>query len=199
MWSRKSLPLLPSLGLWLALIMVGVAGCAPHLPPLVGPPGLALEPGRYLTAVYRAPDFEPIRTTYIIQPFPVEQSQGVAPDTFQSMLQDELTRAWQANGLKITPLGDAVLSGTVRYVDIRGASLRWLIGKISANLVVSGAITRGGVTLFAFQDRIYLSSPLRPGPPAPKETELLLHGAARTLAIHLLNELLLTYPPPKAN
>ena len=107
------------------------------------------------------------------------------------MLQDELTRAWQANGLKITATGDAVLSGTVRNVDIRGTSLRWLIGKIDANLVVSGAITRGGETLFAFQDRIYLSSPLQPGPSAPKENEILLHAAARTLAVHLLNELLL--------
>ena len=82
----------------------------------------------------------------------------------------------------------------MQQVEIRGAPLRLLLGKITAQLTVSGAITRGNETLFAFQDRFSLSSPLNPGPPAPKERELLLHQAARTLAAHLLNELLLYWP-----
>jgi hypothetical protein len=76
-------------------------------------------------------------------------------------------------------------------VALRGAALRFFRGKIDADLVVSGAITRGGDTLFAFQDRFRLSSPVNPGPPAPKEDDLLLRQAAQTFATHLLNELLL--------
>ncbi len=187
MWSRK---FLPSLGLCLALAMVWVGGCVPRLAPAV-PADLTLAPGRYLQAVYRAPDFEPTRVAYVIQPFPVEQSPGMAPGAFQSLLQEELSRAWQANGLKTAPWGEAVLAGTVQYVDLSGLSFRWLTGKITAHLLVSGAITRGTETLFAFQDRISLSSPVKPGPPAPKEREILLGDAARTLASHLLNEMLL--------
>jgi hypothetical protein len=40
-----------------------------------------------------------------------------------------------------------------------------------------------------------MSSPVNPGPPAPKEDELLLRQAARTFASHLLNEMLLYWPP----
>jgi len=39
-----------------------------------------------------------------------------------------------------------------------------------------------------------VSSPVNPGPAAPKENELLLRQAARTFAVHLLNELLLYRP-----
>jgi hypothetical protein len=187
MWSRKSLP---SLGLCLALALTWMTGCAPRLAPVV-PAGVVLAPGRYLTAVYRDPAFQPDRFSYTIQTFPVEQAQGITPPTFQSIFQDELTRAWQANGLKIAPQGEVVLAGTVQYVDLCGVSFKWLTGQISANLVVSGAITRGGATEFAFQDRLNLTSPVNPGPPAPKEGDLLLRAAARTFATHLLNELLL--------
>jgi hypothetical protein len=83
----------------------------------------------------------------------------------------------------------------VQFVAIRGAAWRVLRGRIDADLVVSGAITRGNDTLFACQDRISLSSPVNPGPPAPKEDELLIRQAARTFAIHLLNEMLLYWPP----
>ena len=187
MWSIKSLT---SLGLWLALAMAGVAACVPRLMPAV-PAGIVLTPGCYLTAFYRDPAFEAGRTAYIIQPFTVEQASGVAAETLQSILQEELTRAWQANGLKLAPQGETAVAGTVQHVDLRGTSLRFLTGKISTNLVVSGAITRGGETVFAFQDRLHLTSPINPGPPAPKEAELLLRAAARTFAVHLLNELLL--------
>jgi hypothetical protein len=155
------------------------------------PPGIVLTPGCYLTAFYRDPAFQAGRTAYIIQPFTVEQASGVAADTLQSLLQEELSRAWQANGLKLAPQGETAVAGTVQYADLRGSSLRWLTGKISTNLVVSGAITRDGATVFAFQDRLHLTSPINPGPPAPKEAELLLRAAARTFAVHLLNELLL--------
>jgi len=187
MWSIKSLT---SLGLWLALAMAGVAACVPRLMPAV-PPGIVLTPGCYLTAFYRDPAFEAGRTAFVIQPFTVEQASGVAAETLQSILQEELSRAWQANGLKLAPQGETAVAGTVQYVDLRGTSLRFLTGKISTNLVVSGAITRGGATVFAFQDRLHLVSPIKPGPPAPKEAELLLRAAARTFAVHLLNELLL--------
>jgi hypothetical protein len=86
------------------------------------------------------------------------------------------------------------VSGVIQFVAVRGGLIRFLRGKIDANLVVSGAIIRQGGTLFAFQDRISLSSPVNPGPPAPKEDELLLRQAARIFAVHLLNELLLYWP-----
>jgi hypothetical protein len=187
MWLRKSLA---PLSLWLALVLAGAPGCAPRLTP-VTPEGLSLAPGRYLTYFYRAPDFEPSRAVYVIKPFSVEQARGVASETFGSIFQEELVRAWQANGLRLAPQGDAVLSGAIHAVKLRGASFRFLTGKISVDLVISGAIVKGGETLFAFKDRLHLASPIKPGPPAPKETELLLRDAARTMAAHLLNEMLL--------
>ncbi|MFA5111732.1 MAG: hypothetical protein WC443_10030, partial [Desulfobaccales bacterium] len=90
---------------------------------------------------------------------------------------------------------DTAVGGVIQFVAIRGAFIRFLTGKIDADLVVSGAITRGDTTLFAFQDRFSVASPIKPGPPAPKEDELLLRLAARTFAGHLLNEMLLYWPP----
>jgi hypothetical protein len=190
MWIRKC----TSLGLVLALYLIGLWGCAPRLAPAV-PAGVALMPGRYLSAYYRAPDFRPAQATFALKPFPVETAQGIPADAFQGLFMQELTQAWQANGLTISPQGDTVLAGVVQYVAVRGVAWRFLTGKIDADLVVSGAITRGDDTLFAFQDRLSLASPLKPGPPPPKETELLLRQAARTFAGHLLNELLLYWPP----
>ena len=190
MWMRK----FTSWGLVLVLCLVGQGGCAPRLAPAT-PPGVALAPGRYLTAYYRAPDFTPAQTTYVLTPFKVSTAQGVAADTFQTLFMEELTQAWRANGLKLSDQGDTVVDGVVQFVAIRGAAFRFIRGKIDAELVVSGAITRGGDTLFACQDRITVSSPVNPGPPAPKERELLMRQAARTFAIHLLNEILLYWPP----
>jgi hypothetical protein len=181
---------LPSLGLRLALALVVMSGCVPRLPPAL-PAGITLEPGRYLEAVYRSPDFDPAQAVYLIEPFPVARSSGVAAASFQAILQNELTRSWQANGLRLSPRGDTTVSGTVQYVDIGGTSYRWLSGSIYSDLVVSGTITRGSQILYAFQDRIHLSSPVKPGPPAPKEADLLLQESARTFAIHLLTEMLL--------
>jgi hypothetical protein len=180
-------------GLTAALTMTLIWGCAPRMTPtLMG--DVALQPGRYVTASYRAPDFAANRTAYALEPFTVPAAQGVDPEAFQAQLQAELSRAFQANGLKIDPGSDTVLGGTVPRLAIRGTSLRFIIGKITAALTVEGRITRGAETLFAFQDRISLTSPLNPGPPAPKEKELLLNLAVRTFASHLLNELLLYWP-----
>jgi hypothetical protein len=183
-----------SLGLVLALCLAGPWGCVPRLPAAV-PPGVVLGPGQYITAYYRAPDFHPAQATFVIQAFPVETARGFAGAAFQKLFMEELTRAWRANGLKLAPQGHTVVTGVVQYVALRGESIRWLTGKIDADLVVSGAITRGADTLFAFQDRFSLSSPVNPGPPAPKEDELLMRQAARTFATHLLNELMLYSPP----
>lgn len=177
-------------GLIAAMAMIGVWGCAPRISPTLSS-GLALEPGRYVTYSYRAPDFDPLRTAYALEPFSVAAAQEVAPETFQAQVQEELSRALRANGLKLNPGSDTVLRGTVQQVKIRGTSLRFIFGKITAYVTVEGAISRGDETLFAFQDCLRLSSPVNPGPPAPKERELLLNQAARTLAAHLLNELLL--------
>jgi hypothetical protein len=178
-----------SLGLLLALLLP-LCGCAPRLAPAV-PPGLALEPGRYLAAVYRNPDFTPTGVTYAVEPFNVAEAQGVDPGSFQTLLQTELAQAMGANGLQLAPQGQATLTGVIQRLDLRGKSLRFLTGKISADLTVSGVINRRDETLFAFQDRIHLTSPLNPGPAAPREDELLLRQAARTCAVHFLNELLL--------
>jgi hypothetical protein len=154
-----------------------------------------LQPGRYLTAYYRAPDFHPAQATYVLTPFPVETIQGFPADTFQALFMQELTLAWQANGLTLSPQGDTDVGGVIQAVAISGRAFRFIRGKIDASLVVSASITRGNDTLFACQDRISMSSPVNPGPPAPKEDELLLRQAARTFAVHLLNELLLYWPP----
>ena len=190
MWMRKR----TSLGLILALILVNAWGCASRVLP-VTPAGVVLQPGRYLTAFYRAPEFSPAGVTYALNPFPVEAAQGFPGDTFRDLFMEELIRAWRANGLQVSPQGAAAVSGLIQYVAIRGAVFRFLRGKVDAQLEVSGAITRGEAVLFAFQDRITLSSPVNPGPPAPKEDELLLRQTARTFAAHLLNELLLYWPP----
>ena len=183
-----------SWGLMVILCLLGQGACAPRLAPAI-PSGVALSPGRYLTAYYRAPDFTPARAVYVLTPFRVETAQGVDADTFQDLFREELTQAWRANGLKLSDQGDTVVDGVVQFVAVRGAAFRFLRGKIDADLVVSGAITRGGETQFACQDRISISSPVNPGPPAPKEDELLLRQAARTFASHLLNEMLLYWPP----
>ena len=189
MWIKRC----TSWGLMAVLTMMLIWGCAPRMTPtLIG--DVALQPGRYVTASYRAPDFAANRTAYALEPFTVPAAPGADPEAFQAQLQAELSRAFQANGLKINPGSDTVLSGTVPLLAIRGTSLRFIFGKIKAELTVEGRVTRGAETLFAFQDRISLTSPLNPGPPAPKEKELLLNQAARTFASHLLNELLLYWP-----
>jgi hypothetical protein len=176
----------------LLTLVLGGSGCGAR-PLTVAPGGVDLKPGHYLSAFYRAPEFAPEGVSFALMPFSVEQAQGVAPEVFQALLQRELTQAWQANGLKSAPPGEsaAVLTGTVQAVKVRGRYFRWLTGKIAADLRVSGTIRRGEQVLFAFRDQVRVVSPINPGPPPPKETELLLQQAMRTFVSHLLNELLI--------
>jgi hypothetical protein len=191
MWSDKRL----SVSL-LALVIFWLGGCGPRLLP-AAPPGVTLQPGRYLAGVYVAPGFTPDKVAYKLGSFTVETAAGVAPQDFLTQLQTELARGLEANGLQAPPHGEAcLLSGTVNRVGVAGGRLRFLTGKISADLVVSGTITRGDQTLFAFQDRVHLTSPVKPGAAAPRENELLLRQVARAFVIHLLNELLLQGAPP---
>ena len=194
MWFTKQI----ALGLCLALLMVGGSSCV-HRPLPAPVSGVTLQPGRYLEDYYRAPGFAADQVTYTLEPFAVEKAQGIDPDSFRDLLQTELTQAWEANGLKLKgPKGACRISGTIWRVRVKGAHFRFLTGQISAQLEVSGAITRGDETLFAFSDRVKVSSPLNPGPPAPKERELLLRQAVRAFLNHLLTELLLQGVPEGA-
>ncbi|MFZ5453643.1 MAG: hypothetical protein ACOZF2_17435 [Thermodesulfobacteriota bacterium] len=190
MWFTKQI----ALRLCLTLLMFCGAGCVPRpLPPVAG---ATLEPGRFLAGFYLAPDFAPEQVTYDLEPFTVEVTREVAPAPFQALLQEELTQAWEANGLKVRgPQGVCRLTGVVHQIRLKGTRLRFLTGKIKADLEVSGAITQAGRTVVAFSDRVKVDSPLNPGPPAPKERELLLRQAARTFVNHLLTEILLHGPP----
>jgi hypothetical protein len=196
MWIQRRTP--P--GLIAALLVAAAwlaAGCAaPRLAPTVA--GITLQPGSYVTASYRAPGWSGARAAYALAPFPVQTAQGVSPETFQALLREEISRAMEANGLKIDPHSGTVLQGTVSRVEVQGESVRFFTGSITARLTVEGQVSQGSEILFAFQDRIRLNSPVNPGAPAPKEKELLLTIAARTCAVHLLNELLLTGPQPMA-
>ena len=189
MWLTKRV----ALGL-LALLMIGGSSCVPRTLPLVA--GATLKPGRFLTGFYMAPDFAPVQATYDLEPFTVEVTREVDPANFQALLQKELIQAWEANGLTVRgPQGACRLTGVVSQVRLKGTRLRFLTGKIKADLEVSGAITQAGRTVVAFSDRVRVDSPLNPGPPAPKERELLLRLAARTFVNHLLTELLLHGSP----
>jgi hypothetical protein len=194
MWFTKQI----ALGLCLALLMVGGSSCV-HRPLPAPVSGVTLQPGRYLEDYYRAPGFAADEVTYTLEPFAVEEAQGIEPNTFRDLLQRAMAQAWEANGLKLQgSKGTCRISGTIRRVRIKGESFRFLTGKIFAQLEVSGAITRGNETLFAFSDRIEVSSPVNPGPPAPKERELLLRQATREFLNHLLTELLLQGVPEAA-
>jgi hypothetical protein len=179
-----------SWGLVATLLWINLWGCAPRVAPAV-PAGIALEPGRYLNLVYRAPDFAPARATYTLEAFQLDQVQGLSPAAMQTIWDSELAQAWRANGLRVSTQGDIRLAGTIQVATLRGETLRYFTGRVYATLAVSGAMTRGDEVVFAFQDRLHLTSPVNPGPGAPKEGELLLRQAARTVAGHVLNELLL--------
>lgn len=179
-----------SLSLVALMLLVG-GGCLPRsLPPVAA--GVTLQPGRYLKEYYRAHDFNPERLIYSLGTFTLKTARGVNPDTFLPLFQTELALAFKANGLILATAGDrGFISGTVQLAKVSGTSLRFLFGKISAELIVSGTITQGEQTLFAFLDRVQVSSPVKPRLAAPKEVELLLQQAAKTFAAHLLTEMLL--------
>ena len=115
MWFTKQIVL----GICLALLMLGGAGCVPRSLPSVA--GVTLQPGRFLAGFYMAPDFVPERVTYDLEPFTVEVTQEVDPAKFQALLLTELTQAWEANGLKVKgPQGECRVTGTVRRVLLKG-------------------------------------------------------------------------------
>jgi hypothetical protein len=178
----------------LALAVLAGVGCVPPRSFSPPPAGVVMQPGSYLTEYYVAPEFDPTQGACHLGPFTVEQTHGVAPDVFLPIFQAELTRAWEANGLKTAaqaPESGCALTGVLNLVSIRGESLRFLQGSISGQLMVSGTITRAGRVVFAFRDRISEDSPVNPGPQAPKEKELLLRQICRSFAHRLLDELLL--------
>jgi len=168
-----------------------VSACAPRPLP-AGPSGLALQPGRYVSECYFAPGFKPGEVAYALTPFTVAAASDVDAPAFLKLFQEELTRAWQAQGLKLNQGEVAVrLSGAIHQLAVRGARLRLVTGRVHAVLTLSGAIAQGDQVLFAFRDRVLVSSPLAPGPAAPQERLLLLRFLARETVTHLLNELLL--------
>jgi hypothetical protein len=176
----------------LAASLAALGACGPRaLPP--PPAGLPLlEPGQYVRESYFAPSFQPTEESYSFNIFTVAPGSDAEARAFVKVLQDELVRAWQAQGLKLGQGAQpARVSGTIQHLSIKGARLRWLSGRIFASLTLAGTITRGEQVLFAFQDQISLSSPVSPGLAAPREKELLLHQLAREAAYHILNELLL--------
>lgn len=177
------------LSLWLAWAVAG--GCAARrVPP--PPVGVTWQPGSFVKDYFFAPGFAPARVSYALEPAKVEHSQGVASETFAPLFQGELKQAWEANGLRLSDeKPDCRLVITIHHLAVGNGRFRFLTGRTSASLTASGVITRNHEILFAFRDTLSLDSPVRPGPPAPKETELLLRRISRELAHHILNELLL--------
>jgi hypothetical protein len=175
----------------LAAFLAALGACGPLvLPP--PPAGVPMLPGQYVLLSYFSPDFKPEDVSYTLTDFTVAPDSNALAGTFQKILQDELGRAWQAQGLKLDYGKEAArVAGTIQHLSVKGARLRWLSGRILASLTIAGTITRGGQVLFAFQDQIILSSPVSPGLAAPREQDLLLRQLAREAAYHILNELLL--------
>ena len=171
--------------------LTAVSACGPRaLPPK--PAAVVFLPGEYVEESYFAPDFKPADTIYALNAFPVARAINASAEAFQKIFQEGLVRAWQAQGLKIGSGQNACsLSGTIQYLAVKGARLRWLTGRLFASLTISGTITRGDQVLFAFRDQVYLSSPLAPGVAAPREKDILLARLAQEAVNHLLNELLL--------
>jgi len=177
-----------------ALLAAGAA-CRPWIQP-AGPAPVPLLPGRYVKESYFAPDFKPTGLTYTLDAFPVTQASNVPEQSLQQVFQEELSRAWQDQGLRLASGKEAArVSGTIHRVSVGGARLRWLTGRLHASLAISGAITRKSQVLFAFRDQVYMSSPVVPGRGSPQEKDLLLRQLAREAIHHLLNELLLHGPP----
>lgn len=171
--------------------LVPVSACATRPLPAV-PTGITFQPGRYVTESYFAPGFKPGEVSYVLAPFPVAAARDADAQDFLKLFQEELSRAWQAQGLQLGPGENACrLAGTIHHLAVRGARLRLVTGRVHAELTISGNITQEEEVLFAFRDRVAVSSPLAPGPAVPKERELLLHQLARETVHHLLNELLL--------
>ncbi len=180
--------LLLPLALGLFLLGTGLGCRATGWPP--GPSDIPFQSGHYLMEYYAVPGLAPEGLACRLGPFQLEEARGLAPGVFLPLFEAELARAWEANGLRVAP-GPCQLTGTVHLISVEGRSFRFFWGRLSARLVVTGTLRREGETLFAFRDRLQVASPVSPGPPAPRETELLLRQASREFAHRLLNELLL--------
>jgi hypothetical protein len=191
MWFRCLAPPL----FWLSLGLVLLSGCA-SVGPAKFPAGITLTIGTYISKAYRAPDFDPVKAGYVLKPFNLVQAKGIDPAVFKPIFAAELAKAWDDNGLQLSPKKDALtVSGDILLVRVRGGHFRFLLGQIYSTLVVSGTVRRGDQVLFAFEDHIDVSSPILPGKAAPREKELLLRQACKEFARHLLNELLLQGKP----
>ncbi len=180
----------PLLCFLLGIGLLFLTGCRTlALPP--PPAGVAFEPGQYIREYYAAPDFDPARHRYYLAPFALGQVQGVESAGFAAIFQAELAKAFAANGLALGGAqSECRLEGMVHRVALSSA-LRFLRGRISGEMQVAGTITQGDRVVFAFRDALRLSSPLAPGPAAPKEAELLVRQLSRAFAQRLLNQLLL--------
>jgi len=171
-----------------------LGGCGPRRLPAAPADlaGLPFQPGQYVQESYFAPNFKPDEVSYRFDPFTVAPDSDAPVEAFLETFQDELVRAWVAQGLKVEQGNNAcLLTGNIQRLSIKGGRLRWLTGRIHASLAISGALTQGEQVLFAFRDQVNVSSPLAPGRAAPREQELLLRQLARETIYHLLNELLL--------
>jgi hypothetical protein len=179
--------------LWVTSVLAALAlfmACGPRARP-PAPAGAPLQPGQYVQASVFAPDFQPDKVSYTLGAFTAAPNPASA-GAFLKIFQDELGRAWKAQGLKLDQGAKAcLLTGAIENLAVRGTRLRWLTGRIHASLSISGTITRGDQVLFAFRDQVSVSSPLAPGLAAPREQELLLRQLAREAIFRLLNELLL--------
>ena len=176
---------------FLAVSIAALGACGPRLlSPL--PADLTFPPGKYVEESYVAPSFKPEDMSYSLSVFAMAPNREAPGEAFLKIFQEELVRAWEAQGLKLGPGKNACrVSGTIQHLAVRGAQLRWLTGRLHADLTITGTITRADEVLFGFKDQVNLSSPLAPGLAAPKEQDLLLRQLAREVAHRILNELLL--------
>lgn len=176
--------------------LLAVAACAPG--PLAPPaPGLSLKSGRYVLESYVAPGVNPGELACALLPFTWAAPPGHRDKAFLKLYQEELARAWQAQGLKVgPPESPCHLSGTIHELSVWGGRFRRFTGRLHARVVLSGTLRQGDQVLFAFRDEVRASSPVAPGPGAPGEEELLLKFLAREAVTRFLNELLLVREPP---
>ncbi len=177
------------------MLTLALAGCSLPRPPTPAI-GVTLLPGRYLSSYFQASGFKPAAVSFHLNSFLLQETSGVDAGTFLPLFHAELAQTWEANGLKVSDDEIACrLSGVIQHVGISGGALRFFLGRLSAHLEITGTITQGDRIVVAFQDRLSLSSPVNPGPPALKEADLLLRQLCREFACHLLNELLLPGEP----
>jgi hypothetical protein len=160
---------------------------------------LELQPGRYLQRYYRNPEFQPTGGGYQVETFPVDQVRGLSPRTAQTLFNEELLRALQANGLRVNQANPTfALAGQVHRFTVASPTWRFFSGRGQANLRVAGEIRRGQEILFAFQDEVDIAPAVNPRHQPPLEPDLIARQAARRFAVNLLNEMLLPpHPGPR--